>query len=246
LDEPLVVYASTDRVATITLNRPAKRNAVNAEMIGLLNAAWRRFVASDDRVAVITGNGRDFCAGGDVDDLRAEYWRAMPGLGVEVDKPIIAAVGGWCIGFGLMSVLLSDLCVAGDDTRFMYPETRAGRAGGLVAGLVARIPHKIAMEIMLLGREVPAQRAYEAGLVNRVVPAGTQFEAALEMAHELAGNAPLPLAMLKRFVRGVLPAGPFDAGYAAQRDVEVIEGSADAAEGMAALREKRKPDFRGA
>ncbi len=245
MDDTLVTYASADRVAVITLNRPAKRNAVNSEMIAALNAAWRRFAEADDRVAVIAGNGRDFCTGGDIADIRAEFWRAMPGYGVEVDKPIIAATGGWCIGFGLMMVLLSDLCVAAEDTRFMYPETRAGRAGGLVAGLVARIPHKIAMEIMLLGKEIPAQRAYEAGLVNRVVPPGTQLAVALDLARELAGNAPLPVAMLKRFVRGTMPAGPFDEAYAAQRAVDVVERSADAAEGMAALREKRKAEFRG-
>jgi enoyl-CoA hydratase/carnithine racemase len=116
----------------------------------------------------------------------------------------------------------------------------------MIAGLAARIPHKVAMEMMLLARPVGAERAYQTGLVNQLVPNGQHVEAALAMARELAGLAPLVLATLKRFVNeGVLAHGPTEHFGNARRAMEVVAQSEDKKEGLLAQREKRAPKFIG-
>ncbi len=241
-----VGYEVRDRVALITIRRPEKANAINAAVARNLQAAWSRFQAGEERVAVIAGEGeRAFSSGADVLDP-PELWRAIPGVGARLDKPVIAATSGHCIGGAIVLVMMCDLCVAAESTRFSYPEARLGFTGGMIAGLAGRIPHKIAMEIMLLGHVVTAQRAYEVGFVNRVVPDGGHVEVALEWAHELAGYAPLVLRTLKRFVdEAVLPKGPSELMAHAQRDLGVVRESQDIAEGRAAWREKRTPNYQG-
>jgi enoyl-CoA hydratase/carnithine racemase len=235
----IVTYRSTDRVAVVTINRPEKRNALNDEVGEGLRAAWLRLNQSDDLVAILTGGGgAGFSAGADL-EAPPEIWRFTPGIGVEVEKPIIAAVDGWCVGGGVVLVQFCDLCVATEDARFLYPEAKVGLSGGL-------IPHKIAMELVLLGEEMSAQRAYEAGLVNKVVAPGQHVEAAMAYADKLRANAPLVLAMLKRFSASVLPKGPTELAGIARRDAEVVSLSRDFEEGVASFREKRPPDFTGA
>jgi enoyl-CoA hydratase len=242
----VVGYEVKDRVALITLQRPEKLNAINKQVALDLQAAWRRFDASDERVAVITGAGeRAFSAGADVNDL-PELWRAMPGVGARVEKPVIAATAGHCIGGAVVLVQLCDLCVAAESTRFSYPEAKLGFTGGMIAGLAGRIPHKIAMEVMLLARPLSAQRAYEVGFVNAVMPDGRQVDEALAWAAEMAEYGPLVLRTLKRFVtEQVLPKGPSELMGEALRELGVIQASADVEEARVAWREKRKPEFRG-
>lgn len=142
-------------------------------------------------------------------------------------------------------VAMSDLCVAAANTRFIYPEAKVGIALGLVASIATRIPHKLAMEILLLGDAVNAERAYQAGLVNRIVPTGQQVTAAREMARTIAANAPLVVGMLKEMVLETLPQGPTEAMYHTQRAINRVLQSEDAKEGPLAFREKRAPRFRG-
>ena len=130
----------------------------------------------------------------------------MPTIGIATEKPIIAAVGGWCIGGGLVLAMMCDLLVAAENARFSYPEGKLGITGGIVAGLAARIPHKVAMEIMLLGEPIDAARAYQVGLANRIVSNGTEVEEAVALAEKAAELAPLPLAAMKRFVNRGRPA----------------------------------------
>jgi enoyl-CoA hydratase/carnithine racemase len=120
-----------------------------------------------------------------------------------------------------------------------------GVSKGLIAALAARVPHKIAMELMLLGGPISAARAHEAGFVNRVVPNGEQQRVALEMAGTLARSAPLVLAQLKQLVDATLPRSPTEVMYRTSALVERVVRSDDAREGVAAFREKRPPQFRG-
>ena len=242
----VVTYESIDRVAVITINRPEKRNAVTREVVDGLEAAWRRFNAADDLAAVWTGAGdQAFTVGADLADIPHDLYRGIPGIGVEVEKPVVGAVAGWVIGGGVVFAQMCDLLVAADNTRFVYPEAKVGFAGGLVASLAARIPHKIAMEMILLGEPIDAKRAYEAGFVNKVVPVGEQRAAALEYARKLAANAPLVLSLLKGFVGRVIPKGPSEAAGIARGQVDAVTHSADLIEGVTAFREKRQPVFAG-
>src|SRR5580700_2341740 len=163
-------------VTIVSINRPEKLNAINKAVAIELQQAFAEFDHSGQRVAILTGaGGRAFSAGADVTDL-PELWRCVPTVGIVTEKPIIAAVAGWCIGGGLVMAMMCDLLVAGEGARFSYPEGKVGITGGMIAALAARIPHKIAMELMLLGEPISARRAYEAGFANRVVADGSEIE----------------------------------------------------------------------
>lgn len=244
--ENLLVEHFDDGVSLVTINREARRNAISARTAIELQQTFAEFDRSDQRVAVITGAGTAaFTAGADVSDM-PELWRCVPTVGITTEKPVICAVSGWCVGGGLVMAMMADLLVASEDAKFYYPEARLGTTQGMIAGLAARIPHKVAMEMMLLARPVGAARAYQAGLVNELVPNGQHVEAALAMARELAGLAPLVLATLKRFVNeSVLAHGPTERFGCTRREMEVIAQSVDVQEGFRAQREKRAPKFIG-
>lgn len=241
----VVTYESKDRIAVITINRPEKRNAFNPAVGEGFKAAWQRLNDSDDRVAIITGAGdRAFSAGADVGDP-AENWSFMPGVGVEVKKPLIAAVNGWCVGIAVVLVQFCDLCVMAEEAKFSYPEAQLGFCGGLISSIVARIPHKLAMELILVGEPMTAQRAYEIGFVNKVVPVHQVKAEAMAYAQRLALNAPLVIELLKNFTGQCLPKGPAELSGIARADLARVADSADQQEGRLAFREKRKPVFTG-
>ncbi len=242
-----VTYESNNHIALITINRPERLNAINEEVeIGLANA-WRKFNNSNDRVAVLTGAGeKAFSVGKDLEyKAFPEYRRFVPGCDIEVRKPIIAAVSGWCIGGAITLVQMADLCVASETTKFTYPEAKLGFAGGLIAGLVSRIPHKVAMELMLLGEEISAERAYQVGLVNKLTPPGEHLKEALVYAKRLAQNAPLVLEMLKTFGIRTLPKSPIETASFALREVDLVKDSTDRTEGLDSLSSKRQPQYQG-
>ncbi|NYT64692.1 enoyl-CoA hydratase/isomerase family protein [Alcaligenaceae bacterium] len=231
-------------VTLFTINRPSKRNALSAQTAIDLQDAFKAFDESESqRVAVITGAGTEaFSAGADINDM-PELWRCLPGFGITTLKPIIAAVSGWCIGGGLVITMMSDLAVAAENTRFSYPEGKLGLTQGMIAGLAGRIPHKAAMEIILWGQPVSAQRAYEMGLVNRVVPDGQHVTKALEIAASMAELAPKVLHTLKKHITMLIPESPAESYIRTRIDLVDIENSADFQEGVSAFKEKRKPTF---
>jgi enoyl-CoA hydratase len=234
------------RTTIFTINRPDRLNAINLNVAKELQRRFAEFDASDQRVAIIAGAGeKAFSSGADLSDL-PELWRFIPTIGIQTEKPIICAIQGWCIGGALLLAAMSDLSVASENARFSYPEAKAGITGGMIAALAVRIPHKFAMEIMLLGRPISSRRAYEMGLVNSVVPDGEHLAAALAMARELESMAPLVLKTLKRFVtEHTITQTIAEKMARAQRDLAVVRESEDFGIGATAFREKRTPSFKG-
>jgi enoyl-CoA hydratase/carnithine racemase len=245
--QKVLVENYTDGTTLITINRPERRNAICAETALMLQKAFVDFERSPtQKAAVVTGAGNEAFSGGADTGNFPELWRCIPTVGFETTKPIVSAVGGWCVGGALVLSMMCDLTVAAENAKFSYPEARLGFTGGLIAGLAARIPHKIAMEMMLLCRVLDPQRAYAIGLVNEVVPAGQQVPVALKMAREMAEFSPLVLKTLKRFVtEGVLAQGPSEQSGRAQRTLHEVKESEDAEEARLAVKEKRKAAFKG-
>jgi enoyl-CoA hydratase len=242
-----VTYRSADRIATITINKPDRMNRIDADVVEGLHAAWLRFMArEEDRVAILTGAGdKAFSAGADLRAPPNNLYRAIPGIGVPVDKPVIGAVAGWVVGGGMVLTTMCDLLVAADTTRFSYPEVKVGFTGGLITNIASRIPHKIAMELLLVGEPIDAKRAYEVGYVNKIVPIADLMPAALDYATRIAATAPLPSRALKRFVAEAMPKGPTEIAGIARAQTDTIFASADWEEGRKAFAEKRPPDYRG-
>ncbi len=245
--QKVLVENHADGTTLITINRPERRNAICAETALALQKAFQDFERSPtQKTAVLTGADNEAFSGGADTGNFPELWRCIPTVGFETTKPIISAVGGWCVGGALVLSMMCDLTVAAENAKFSYPEARLGFTGGLIAGLAARIPHKIAMEMMLLCRVLDPQRAFNIGLVNEVVPTGQQVAVALQMARDMAEFSPLVLKTLKRFVtEGVLAQGPSEQSGRAQRALTEVKESEDAEEAKRAVKEKRKAAFRG-
>ena len=247
-DEVLVEYA--ERIAIITINRPQARNAVNHAVSALMAAAIEELDRRDDlTVGIITGAGGTFCAGMDLKAFAAGEPVRDPvrGFGGIVErppaKPLIAAVEGWALGGGFEIVLACDLVTAGRGARFGLPEVRRGLAarGGGVFRLPRRLPHAIAMELIVTGAPLDASRAEHFGLVNRLVDDGQALTAALELAAQVAASAPMSVRASKA-VAIESADWPLAEGFQRQRDyLEPVFASVDATEGVAAFRERRDP-----
>ena len=183
----LVTYESAGRIAHIQLNRAEKLNALSNQLVLELRDQLEAFQASDDRVAIISAAGdKAFSVGADLKEppRDPELWECMPGTGVFIDKPIIAAVHGYIVGGAYCLVQFCDLCVADETADFFYPEAQIGFCGGMIASHAGRVPYKLAMEFMLTGKHFDAERAYEAGMVNKVVPKGqARIRVQLSAAH---------------------------------------------------------------
>jgi enoyl-CoA hydratase len=243
---PAVTVEDRGAISIIRINRPERLNAIGQAVAVEMQQAFHTFDAdSEKRVAILSATGnRAFTSGADVNDL-PELWRAIPNVGFQTDKPIIAATSGWVVGGGIVMVMMCDLMVSTEDTQFYYPEAMLGTTAGGISSLVARMPHKLAMEVMLLGSKISARRAYDVGFVNRVVPNGEHETEALKMAEQLLDSAPLVIAALKRLVNEVMPTGPIERMVAVSQTIAKVRQSADLQEGIRAYKEKRKPRFTG-
>ncbi len=243
---PAVSVENRGAISIIRINRPERLNAISQAVAVEMQQAFKAFDADpDQRVAILSAAGtRAFSSGADVNDL-PELWRAIPNVGFQTDKPIIAATSGWVVGGGIVMVMMCDLMVSTEDTQFYYPEAKLGTTAGGISSLVGRMPHKLAMEIMLLGSKISAQRAYDVGFVNRVVPNGEHETEALVMAEQLLESAPLVISALKRLVNEVMPVGPIERMVAVSQTIAKVRQSEDLQEGIRAYKEKRKPRFTG-
>jgi enoyl-CoA hydratase len=249
------VITEQDRgVLTITINRPAQRNAVNAAVSRGVAAALDKLDADDDlRVGILTGAGGTFCAGMDLKAFLAGESVRIPGRGLlglvyaPPQKPLIAAVEGYALAGGFEAMLACDLAVAARDAQFGLPEVRRGlaaAAGGLIR-LPRLIPQRIAMELALTGASVGAERLAALGLINRLTEPGQALDAARDMARQIAANAPLSVAVSKRVIRDQID-WPQDSMFTTQAALtQPVIQSDDAREGARAFAEKRDPVWRG-
>ena len=186
----LVKVESSEGITTITMTRAEKRNALNQQLCDELLDAYTAFEAGPDQVAVLQADGPAFCVGADLKEPPAAMWKAVPHVSHKLSKPVIAATQGWVIGGAICMVMTCDLMVSADTTKFMYPDANVGVFGGLMPGIVSRIPHKVAMELLLLGEEISVKRAYDVGFVNKVVPLGE--ERLGEPVHHQFGSSVAP------------------------------------------------------
>ena len=245
----LVLYDVKDQIAYITLNRPEKLNAINNEMVNELSKTWDRFEEdSHARVAILSGAGRAFCGGADITPGALEpgtVRRAFPVNGIQVLKPIIGAVHGLAMGAGSgLAIRGCDLTVAAEDAQFGFPETRAGRVGGIIQ-YSPYMTFKHSMEFYLLGTWFDAQKAYEVGLVNKVVPMEELMNTAIDWAERLKKLAPLSLRIVKYGMYKIMDTPVAQAEREFKKFVQTQFDSEDFKEGARAFQEKREPKFKG-
>jgi enoyl-CoA hydratase len=187
----VVAIEVLDGVRLVRIERPHRRNAVDTATAEALHDAFVAFEASDEQVAVLTGDEAAFCAGADLKDLpRLRPSGPLGPTRLHLSKPVIAAVEGWCVAGGLELALWCDLRVAGRSARFGCLERRWGVP--LIDGGTYRLPRVVglgrALDLILTGREVEADEALAMGLVNRVVDDGTAVDAALALARSIAAS----------------------------------------------------------
>lgn len=246
-------------VAVITINRPERRNALDADHYAALSEAWQQ--VRDDagiHAAVVTGAGdKAFCAGADIksfvsrDVALSEHWLTQKdqllNRGLEVWKPIICAINGACVGGGMTLMMATDIRVAAQGAKLGLAEVKRGivAANGGTQRIMSQVPYAIAMEMLLLGETIEAEEAARWGLVNRVVPFDDVLPTALDIASRIAANAPLAVQASKELaIRG--QDMDLSTGLRMEQMVnKLLHGSEDTTEAKAAFSEKRTPDFKG-
>ena len=239
-----------DRVATITLERPDKLNALNRELSRDVFTALGQL--GETRALVFTGNDRAFSAGADLkqppeDGWRGPIWHETWDAIAALPIPTVAAIEGYCLGGGLEFAFCCDLRIAGAAAKFGFPEVLRGILPG--GGGTQRLPRLVgparAKMMMFLGDHYDAETAERWGIINQVVPTGTALTAALALAARLAANAPLSVREIKRLVDEGASL-PLSAALARERErSRWLRTTDDAAEGIQAFRDRRTPEWRG-
>jgi methylglutaconyl-CoA hydratase len=254
-----VELAYQDQVVHLTLNRPDKRNALSFQLLDELTRALDEVEQSTAQVVILTGAGKAFCAGMDLEELKtltgkshaenvadstkmAQIFRRL----YEFSKPTIAAVNGAAIAGGTGLATMCDFTLAVAEARFGYTEVRIGFVPAIVSSiLVWQVGHKIARDLLLTGRIFDAAEAYRLGLVNEIVGADQLIKRAGELASQLMENSPTSLRLTKKLINGFI---------STQLDTQIeqaieqnagIRQTADFREGVASFLEKRKPRWSG-
>jgi E-phenylitaconyl-CoA hydratase len=248
-----VEYEVRNQIAYITLNRPEKLNAINPEMRELLWEAFSDVKQNPDvRVAILTGSGRAFSTGHDLEAMaagRASEGKSTSELYLALQniwKPILCAINGICLAQGCGLALSSDLRIASEDARFGWPQVKRGISSVSGPALMAQVvPRNVAFEIMFTAEFISAQRALDLHLVNQVVPAEDVMSTAEAFARKIMENAPLALAAIKEVtVLGSAMDLERRVAYA-QSKADLTRITDDAKEGVRAFAEKRDPVWRG-
>jgi enoyl-CoA hydratase len=245
-----VLFEKVGEIATITLDRPAKRNAINITMSDALREVIARFEEDDDiRVAILTGSGGHFCAGMDLAAFIAGEGETIlfgkGGFGGFVNrkpgKPVIAAVEGAALAGGFEILLACDMAIAGEGAIFGVPEPKLGliAGGGGAIRLRHRVPQVIANEILLTGRMVTAEEAHSYGLLNAIVKKGGALAAAQALAQTITANAPDAITETLALARNSGEGSKDDAWKMNNEALRRVMMSAEAKEGISAFLEKR-------
>lgn len=254
-----LIYEVKDKVAYITINRPEAMNAMDPDVYEAISRAWVD-VRDDPEVwvAIITGAGQKaFTAGRDLKSLskgappeKADFWLTQKDMllnrGLEVWKPVIAAVNGYCLAGGMTLLFGTDIRIAAEHAVFEISEVKRGilPANGGTQRALRQLPYAIAMELLLLGRRLTAQEALSYGLINKVVPMAELMPTAERYARQLCEHGPLALRAIKELaIRS--QSLPLEQGLRLEQAVqEVLRTTEDAKEGPRAFAEKRKPVYK--
>ena len=250
----LVLTERNEGVLTITINRPAQKNAVSREVAVQLASALDLLDADPTlAVGVLTGAGGTFSAGMDLKAFANGQTPILPGRGfggltqAVVRKPLIAAVEGWALGGGFEMALACDLIVAAQDAKFGLPEVKRGLIAGEggVIRLPQRIPYHVALKALLTGEPISAVDAKQYGLVSELTRPGAALVGAQQLAKRIAGNAPLALAKVKTVLRETQGLDDAQAFKLQDKDAHSLLDTEDAHEGALAFAERRAPVWRG-
>jgi len=254
-----VQLAIENGIGTITLNRPEKRNALSFQLIDEVLRALDEIEKSDAQIAIITGAGKAFCAGMDLDELKtltgkshaqnvedsrrmAQFFRRL----YDFPKPTIAAVNGAAIAGGTGVATMCDFTLAVPEAKFGYTEVRIGFVPAIVSSiLVWQVGHKIARDLLLTGRIFDAAEAYRLGLVNEVVAAHHLRARARDLAGQLGENSPTSLRLTKQLVNGFIAEKLDEQFEHAIEENAGIRQTDDFREGITSFLEKRKPRWSG-
>jgi len=246
-------------IATITINRPERLNAMDAEHYHGLSQAWMRVRDDPDlRVAVVTGGGdRAFSVGADIKSFltRKPEWREvwmtqhdqLLNRGIELWKPVVAAVNGFCLGGGVTLLLATDIRIASETATFGLSEVKRGiiAANGGTQRVLSQLPYPIAMEMLLTGEPISAQAAAQWGLINKVVPRDQLMPTAMDYARRLASLAPLALQAAKELAIRSRDVDLATGLRMEQLVSNLLRQTDDSKEGARAFAEKRAPAFEG-
>ena len=253
-----VKLQTTDRVATVTLDRPEKMNALSEEMYVELTRVFAELQTDDNvRAVIVTGAGKAFCSGSDVGGMhnvdmisareRMKRRHRMIQNLVNLEKPVIAAVNGACVGIGFSIALACDLIVAGESARFSQIFKKIGLVpdGGSIFFLVQHLGIARAKELVYTARMLPAPEAHEWGFVTKVVPDAELLAETQAFARELADSATYALGLAKKMFQSM-----YTPSLEALLETEIMSSTIarltdDHREGIAAFAEKRKPSFKG-